>query len=200
MDLICPVQPLPVISQPFIPGQHLGVDLAVPVGTQILAPGDGVCSWWHNANDNDAGIHLNFDHDNGLHTREFHLSQLLVNLGDRVVQGQLVALSGNTGLSTGPHCHYEVHDPKGNPIDPAPYLNVWTPGPVPVPPTPQEIAAMALDYILETPDGAQRILMTETRAEGYPASQVTVPPGIVLIKAINQNEVDTAVNRRKPAK
>lgn len=195
-DWISPCQPVPAVSQGFHPPGHNGIDLAVWTGTPILAPADGVISLAHPFNDNDAGIHLNIDHGT-VQSREFHLSELCVSLGQQVTQGQLIALSGNTGLSTGPHLHYELRAwPSLNPFDPTSTLNEWTPVP-PTPPAPTEDDLMALDYVLETPDGTQRILLSQDYAEGYPAERVTVPAGVLLVKAINQNEVDTAVKRRQ---
>ena len=62
------------------------------------------------------------DHGNGITTRFAHLSKTMVKVGDRVEAGELVALSGNTGRSTGPHLHYEVRR-NGVAVDPMRFLN-----------------------------------------------------------------------------
>ena len=61
------------------------------------------------------------DHGFGLKTKYAHASRLLVRAGERVQRGQRVALVGSTGLSTGPHLHYEVHA-NGRPVDPLRYV------------------------------------------------------------------------------
>ncbi|RCV86281.1 peptidoglycan DD-metalloendopeptidase family protein [Billgrantia montanilacus] len=85
---------------------HRGTDWAMPVGTPIQAPADGRIE--KVGNHPVAGRYLVVRHDNGYRTRYLHLSRPLVNRGDRVSMGERIALSGNTGRSTGPHLHYEV--------------------------------------------------------------------------------------------
>ncbi|WP_298716039.1 murein DD-endopeptidase MepM [uncultured Oceanisphaera sp.] len=84
---------------------HKGTDFAVPVGTPVLAPGDGVVvrAVRHRL----AGNYLVIRHGRQYTTRFLHLSKFLVKQGDTVRRGQRIALSGNTGRSTGPHLHYE---------------------------------------------------------------------------------------------
>ena len=67
------------------------------------------------------GLLLVIDHGNGLSTYYGHLSEVLVRVGQFVEQGQVVARSGNTGLSTGPHLHFEIRR-FGEPVDPLPWL------------------------------------------------------------------------------
>ncbi|MDY7115590.1 peptidoglycan DD-metalloendopeptidase family protein [Halomonas sp. SSL-5] len=85
---------------------HKGTDFAMPIGTPVTAPSDGVVESVrsHYA----AGRYVVIRHDNGYRTRYLHLSKPLVSRGERVTMGQRIALSGNTGRSTGPHLHYEV--------------------------------------------------------------------------------------------
>lgn len=85
---------------------HNGTDFAMPTGTPITAPANGRVerTAYHHA----AGNYVDIRHDNGYRTRYLHLSRSLVQRGDRVKMGQRIALSGNTGRSTGPHLHYEV--------------------------------------------------------------------------------------------
>lgn len=85
---------------------HNGTDFAMPIGTSVTAPANGRVE--RVANHPAAGRYIVVRHDNGYRTRYLHLSQPLVSQGDRVTMGERIALSGNTGRSTGPHLHYEV--------------------------------------------------------------------------------------------
>lgn len=98
---------------------HSGIDIAVSSGTPVLAADDGVVlvSGWRGG----YGYFLAIDHGKGISTCYGHNSQLLVKVGERVVKGQRVSLSGNTGLSTGPHLHFEVRV-NGSPSNPLQYL------------------------------------------------------------------------------
>jgi len=102
---------------------HAGQDFATPVGTPIFAAMDGFVSkaGW-NAISGRTGIGEFLTHDGGRNTYYGHLSKLLVKVGDAVKAGQQIALSGNTGRSTGPHLHFETWT-GGKPVNPAPYLN-----------------------------------------------------------------------------
>lgn len=94
---------------PYYPsgGYHAGRDIACPVGTPIYAAADGVVI---HINDQAAsyGNHIMIAHGNDIYTLYAHNSQLLVSVGDTVKQGQQIAVSGNTGNTTGPHLHFEV--------------------------------------------------------------------------------------------
>lgn len=86
---------------------HRGTDFAVRTGTPILTPANGrVIKTAFQAGG--AGNYVVIRHDNGYKTRYMHLSKSLVEEGDRVTMDEKIALSGNTGGSTGPHLHYEV--------------------------------------------------------------------------------------------
>ncbi|MCE8019341.1 peptidoglycan DD-metalloendopeptidase family protein [Halomonas sp. MCCC 1A11036] len=85
---------------------HRGTDWAMPIGTPVIAPADGRVE--KVGNHPVAGRYIVVRHDNGYRTRYLHLSRAMVNRGDRVSMGERIALSGNTGRSTGPHLHYEV--------------------------------------------------------------------------------------------
>ena len=85
---------------------HNGTDFAMPIGTPITAPANGRVE--RVGNHHAAGRYIVVRHDNGYRTRYLHLSQPLVSQGERVTMGERIALSGNTGRSTGPHLHYEV--------------------------------------------------------------------------------------------
>ncbi len=94
---------------------HNGTDFSVPIGTKVIAPGDGVVSL---VTDHQfAGKYIVIEHGGKYSTRYLHLSKALVRKGQRVTRGQVIALSGNTGRSTGPHLHYEFHV-NGKPVDP----------------------------------------------------------------------------------
>jgi murein DD-endopeptidase MepM/ murein hydrolase activator NlpD len=94
---------------------HKGTDFAVPVGTPVKAPQAGTIQS-AGTNGGHAGTFVILNAGGTTH-KFFHLSKLLVKTGDTVKQGQTVALSGNTGNSTGPHLHWEKHV-AGLPIDP----------------------------------------------------------------------------------
>jgi murein DD-endopeptidase MepM/ murein hydrolase activator NlpD len=96
---------------------HQGIDFGVPVGTPVYAAGDGVVEEARMAHG--YGRWLKIKHSGGWETGYGHLSGWAVRAGQHVRQGQVVAYSGNTGASTGPHLHYEVMEgghkmnPKG---------------------------------------------------------------------------------------
>lgn len=85
---------------------HKGLDWAVPTGTAVMASSGGtvIKAGWGSG----YGYVVYIDHGDGRQTRYAHLSKVLVKAGQKVVQGQKIALSGNTGRSTGPHLHFEI--------------------------------------------------------------------------------------------
>jgi len=85
---------------------HLGVDVAAPRGTQITAPADGVVSFV--GRKFGFGLVVEIDHGNGVTTRYAHCGKAMVDEGARVTRGIAIATVGTSGLSTGPHLHYEV--------------------------------------------------------------------------------------------
>ncbi|MGH7529324.1 MAG: M23 family metallopeptidase [Gemmatimonadales bacterium] len=98
---------------------HEGIDVTAPMGAEIEAPAAGVVTqvtWVEGY-----GNMLTIDHGYGLVTRYAHCSKILVVRGQRVKRGQKIALVGSTGLSTGPHLHYEVWV-NGRPADPMKYV------------------------------------------------------------------------------
>ncbi|WP_317034133.1 murein hydrolase activator EnvC family protein [Nodosilinea sp. E11] len=98
---------------------HAGVDFAASQGTPIYAADSGrvIFSGWYGG----YGQTVIIDHGDGISTLYAHASRLLVSEGQAVQQGQTVAAVGSTGLSTGPHLHFEVRQ-NGNPVNPMGYL------------------------------------------------------------------------------
>lgn len=86
---------------------HSGTDFGVPIGTPVRASKSGTVIKKAEL-DYSYGYHLFIDHGDGLVTIYAHNSQLLVNEGDSVRAGQVIAKSGSTGNSSGPHCHWEL--------------------------------------------------------------------------------------------
>ncbi|MBQ9297293.1 MAG: M23 family metallopeptidase [Paludibacteraceae bacterium] len=94
---------------------HEGMDFSAPVGTDIFATGNGtvIYAGWRQG----YGETIEIDHGFNYVTRYAHCSKLKAKVGQKVKRGDVIALVGNTGKSTGPHVHYEVHY-QGRPIDP----------------------------------------------------------------------------------
>lgn len=98
---------------------HNGCDFTTDHGTPIQATASGtvVRSDWYGG----YGKTVEIEHGFGLRTLYAHCDELLVKKGQKVRKGQQIATVGTTGLSSGPHCHYEVHK-NGKPVDPGRYL------------------------------------------------------------------------------
>lgn len=98
---------------------HSGMDIAALHGAPVLASADGrvAQAGW----EDEYGNVVVIDHGGGLETLYAHNSRLLVEQGQQVSQGQQIALAGNTGSSTGSHCHWEVRL-QGQPVDPMEYV------------------------------------------------------------------------------
>jgi len=99
---------------------HLGLDIACRTGTGIKAADGGtvIKSGWHGSYGNLVAIR----HDNGYVTYYAHNSQLLVSVGEKVYQGQIIARAGMTGNASGPHCHFEVRI-NNTSVNPRNYLS-----------------------------------------------------------------------------
>ena len=99
---------------------HQGLDMATPTGTAVMASCGGVVTraGWMGG----YGYAVFIQHPGGRETRYAHLSKVLVSAGQSVAQGQKIALSGNTGNSTGPHLHFEIRI-NGAAVNPLNYLN-----------------------------------------------------------------------------
>ena len=116
----CQFRPVPGgVNQPFIPGQHPGIDLHASYGDPIHAclGGTVIIAGWEGGYGNAVVI----DDGGGMANLYAHQSQIPVSVGQQVSAGQVIGYIGSTGYSTGPHLHFEVRV-AGNPIDPAPYL------------------------------------------------------------------------------
>jgi murein DD-endopeptidase MepM/ murein hydrolase activator NlpD len=98
---------------------HEGIDVTAPYGAPIEAPANGtvIQSGWEAGYGNTVVL----DHGYGVVTKFAHASRILVRVGEKVKRGELIAQVGNTGLSTGPHLHYEVRV-NGRPVDPRRYI------------------------------------------------------------------------------
>lgn len=101
------------------PDFHEGIDITNEIGTPVVAPASGMVIF--------AGVKGNYgnvieiQHDNGISTLYGHLSKIRVKLGQRVNRWDIIGEIGNTGHSTGPHLHYEVHV-SDQPVNPIPYI------------------------------------------------------------------------------
>jgi len=100
--------------------KHNGVDFTAPVGTKVRAAGDGVVTEV-NPVISGYGITITINHGFSYETFYAHLNKSLVRVGNQVKRGQIIAESGNTGLTIAPHLHFEIHR-NGSPIDPINYL------------------------------------------------------------------------------
>ncbi|MDP3901386.1 MAG: peptidoglycan DD-metalloendopeptidase family protein [bacterium] len=118
---------------------HNGMDFGAAIGTPIFASADGIVKAVGNNGRYQYGKHILIDHDNNLSTLYAHLSKQIVTVGQKVIRGQLIGYSGNTGYATGPHLHLGLYwtpsvmlknlpqcncglVPLGVTIDPADYL------------------------------------------------------------------------------
>ena len=96
-----------------------GIDIATPTGSSVYASSGGVVTsaGWNGG----YGYAVVIRHPDGHSTRYGHLSKILVSVGQSVSQGQTIARSGSTGVSTGPHLHFEIIE-NGVQVDPLPFL------------------------------------------------------------------------------
>lgn len=111
----------PVLKEKML---HPGIDIAAPLDVEVMAAQKGtvIVSEW----DDGYGNMVKIQHDNGIVTFYAHCNELKVSEGDTVEAGDIIALVGSTGASTGPHLHFEIQK-DGEPIDPiGEYLKVTT--------------------------------------------------------------------------
>lgn len=132
---------------------HKGIDLAVPIGTPVKTIADGrvVYAGWGTG----YGKYVKVEHPGGFATIYAHLSAFKVHVGEQVKQGEVVALSGNTGWSTGPHLYFQffVHGTPVNPLTIAQYAPKGTPVP----------AALRPEFMAQTAE-PRRLLAVIDRA------------------------------------
>lgn len=104
-------------------GAHTGIDLAMPIGTNLRSIATGKVTKIFNDNVTGRGVLIE-----GKDGREYlfgHMDEVIVKYGETVKVGELIGFSGNTGNSTGPHLHFAIRE-NGQYIDPAPYINSLT--------------------------------------------------------------------------
>ncbi|SUZ77012.1 uncharacterized protein METZ01_LOCUS29866 [marine metagenome] len=98
---------------------HQGQDITVPTGTPIFSPADGVVKRAYYIGG--FGNHIKLKHTSGYSTTYAHLSKIFVRHGQKIKRGDIIGETGNTGRSTAPHLHYEVHY-RGTPKNPLDYF------------------------------------------------------------------------------
>ena len=104
---------------------HAGMDFTADIGTKIYATGDGIVATAEYGSGYGNNVVVN--HGYGYETLYGHMAKILVRAGQKVKRGELIGYVGNTGLSSGPHVHYEVHK-NGDPVNPVNfYYNDLTP-------------------------------------------------------------------------
>jgi len=98
---------------------HYGMDFTAPIGTSVYSTGDGIVKDVQSIGGG-YGRWILIDHGFGYQTMYAHLNGFKVKIGDHVKRGQVIGSVGNSGTSTGPHLHYEVHK-NGEPVNPQYY-------------------------------------------------------------------------------
>ncbi len=136
---------------------HAGVDMAGAMGEPIYAAANGTVARAGAANG--YGNLVELSHGKGIETRYGHLSKILVQPGETVRQGQLIARMGSTGRSTGTHLHYEVRI-DGRAVNPRPFLDasayvLAAQGEAAGPPAPDYAPILADDTVTASADGAR---------------------------------------------
>ena len=101
---------------------HAGLDISARVGTPVVAAFDGTIgrAGWENPNNRNQGygMRLYIQHPGNWQTVYAHLSSIVVKSGDPVRKGNIIAYTGDTGRSGGPHLHFEIRTPENRPVDP----------------------------------------------------------------------------------
>ncbi|WED28203.1 M23 family metallopeptidase [Vibrio sp. DW001] len=100
---------------------HKGLDFAVNTGTEIIAPADGVIEWTRKSNKG-SGNFIRIIHSFGITSSYSHMKSFKVKSGQFVKKGDLIGYTGNTGITSGPHLHYEIRF-VGRALDPMPFIN-----------------------------------------------------------------------------
>lgn len=106
--------------------KHQGIDIAVPIGSKVIASADGTVE--AAGYSSSMGFFVKINHGNGIKTVYMHNSEVLVFAGQKVKRGDVISLSGNTGVSSGPHLHFGV-EVNGENVDPLTYVNPSNPRP-----------------------------------------------------------------------
>ena len=135
-NFIWPVPGHSRISSPFGPRKaptkgastyHRGIDIPAPTGTPVVASDGGKVVIAKTGYNGGRGTYVVIDHGNGKGTLYQHLNKFVVNVGNSVSQGTKIAEVGNTGIGTGSHLHFEVHESfsgtKGTPVNPQNYVS-----------------------------------------------------------------------------
>jgi len=104
---------------------HEGVDFALPVGKKVVATARGTINKVVRS-DSGFGNYVSVDHSGLYQTFYAQLSEINVRSGQKVERGDVIALSGNSGTSTGPHLHYEVRNAHGKALDPLDFINSYS--------------------------------------------------------------------------
>ena len=110
-----------LLTSSFGPSHPLGIDVAIPIGTPVVAASGGTVTFVGGNPCCSYGYHIIIDNGAGYETLYGHLSGFSVKKGDKVAGGQRIGTSGNSGASTGPHLHFELHR-GGRVQDPMQYL------------------------------------------------------------------------------
>jgi|GEM_PF-1094623 len=137
---------------------HHGIDFKLPVGESVYATADGKVVTVQDQTGG-YGRQIIVEHESGFKTRYAHLSEFLVQDGDMVESGQVIAKSGNTGKSTMPHLHYEVMD-HDQPVDPLGFIHDYD---LSVPEKATTLGGMQNDTLLEQEQ--QRIQAEQKRVQ-----------------------------------
>jgi len=130
------------VSQGMTPKHPSGIDVGVPVGSEVRAVRDGVVFFAGGDPCCSYGNFIVIGHDEGWSSVYGHLSKFLVKAGDQVVQGQVIALSGDTGYVDGPHVHFELRS-QGRAVNPLQHLLPARSAPPYVPDTPAPSPTLA---------------------------------------------------------
>ncbi|MEX2376308.1 MAG: peptidoglycan DD-metalloendopeptidase family protein [Dehalococcoidia bacterium] len=109
------------ITNAFSPTHPLGIDISMVVNTPIAAVGSGQVTFVGGNPCCSYGIHVIIDHGNGFESLYAHISQAFVSSGQWVSAGEIIAGSGNTGYTTGPHLHFEIRKDRTH-VNPLLYL------------------------------------------------------------------------------
>jgi murein DD-endopeptidase MepM/ murein hydrolase activator NlpD len=155
---------------------HGGIDIAVPIGTPVVAPADGVVEFAGPRGR--GGNTVLIRHADGRVTGYAHLDTITVKAGDRVSQGTAFAASGNTGNSTGPHLHFSARDAQGRRIDPRSIVG-------------QPAQTAAADPAAPAVEVADAETPAQRRARAPGASVLTSAQQIRVLNAIEGVEADT---------